>query len=115
MSKAHGLPISRCVAGLALRALGSFVDVIFGVTTDASSRRALELIIAVARGAGRVSVGAGQRELRLAVVEVNIGPFDFAVAIDARLAQRTLVAINVAMTGDTCRWRAAIFSVRRMA
>jgi len=98
------------VTGFALvaePALVAFTVIILLVTGDAFHRCTLERRIAVAILARYIHVLAGEREMRLAVVEARVLPVFVAVAVGAGIAQLTLVLVVLAVAGNTVGWRFA--------
>jgi len=98
------LPVAVGVTGFALvakPALVAFALIILLVAGDAFHRGALERRVAVAVLARDIHVLAGEREMRLAVVETRVLPVFVGMAIGAGIAQLALVLVVLAVAGDT--------------
>lgn len=94
-------PFVGVVTGLAARAQGGLVPVVFEVAATARAGRLLVVALgAMAVLARRIAVRAEQHKAGLAVIEARLFPILYGMALGAVDAHRALVEVIFAMTTD---------------
>jgi len=102
MVEGRRLPPCRRVALNTLRTERTLMSIVLAVTVHTCLRGALEELVSMASGAGRVRMLTNELEDRLVVVEGGRLPACCRVAPDTLHAERTLMGIILAVTVHTC-------------
>jgi len=110
--EARRRPGAGGVTGLAVRAERALVVDWIGMATHTCLRRTFEDIVGMTLGAGRVDVGAGQGEGRLAVIECCLGPVVWRVATGAVGAELAFVFVVLQVARHAVRRRALVHLIR---
>lgn len=107
-------PGCRVVAVFALFAATAIMNVIVGVAADTGRWRILKRLIHMTVTAGRFQMAANQGVISRIVVEFDVLPFGWRMAIDTGFTHESLVRILLEVAGNTGIRRVAMFRVRFM-
>lgn len=113
--EARHAPALRGMTLAAIRPQGAAMGVVFTVTRDAVSRRAVPTLVGVARCATRAKVRPLQREARIRVVEADLVPRFVRMARAAPRPNPATMRVIRAMALDARARRLAILAPRRVA